>query len=202
MLILKDGYAAEHANVFESNFGKLPDHRFVANMSGGPVCIGSADLLAQTDGQHLLNSAAQSATEIGVGFDAVDDHDPICPKRGSAEDDLPPVRRRADLLHVHIGINRNTEALRRNPVFGKDFCLALWRGPTMTAHGRYHKRLRTRSNQHADCSFHNFFEICDATAANPNGNPHAGRYSAIQCLLLELLAQDSLEVEPRRSRIS
>src|SRR5215469_10752548 len=202
MLILEYRNAAKYANVLESNLGKLPNHSFVADMSGSPVCIGSSDLLAETDGQHLLDSTAQRAMKIGVRLDAIDDHNPIGSKRGSTEDDLPPARSRADLLHLHVGIDRDTEAFRSNPVFGEDLCLALRRGPTMTAHRRYHKRLRTRSNQHADCSFHNFFEICDATAANPNGNPHSGRYSAVQCLLVEFLAKDPVEIEPGRSRIS
>src|SRR5437588_12195734 len=113
-------------------------------MSRGPVCIGGANLLAETDRQHLLNSTAQRAAEIGMRFDTIDDHNPIRSKCGSTEYDLPPAWGRTDPLHLHLGIDRNTEAFRRNPVFGKDFFLALWRGPAMTAHCRYDKGLGTR----------------------------------------------------------
>ena len=159
MLILKYGYAAEDGNIVESYPGKFPDRSFVADMSGSPVCIGSADLLAESDRQHLLDSTAQRATEVGMRLDTIDDHNPIRSKRGSTEDDLPPAWSRADLLHLHIGINRNAEAFRGDPILGKDFRLAFRRGPTMTAHRRYDKRLRTRCHQHANCSVNNFFEI-------------------------------------------
>ena len=174
----------------------------MTDMSSGAVCIGSANLLAKTEGQHLLNATAQRSTKVGMRFDAIDDHDSIRSKRGNAEDNIPPAQSRTDLLHVHVGINGNTEAFRRNPVLGQYFCLALRRGSTMTAHRRYHKRPRARSDQHAECSLHNLFEICDTAAANAHGNPHSGRYLAAQALFVELLGKESVEVESRRSRIS
>ncbi len=50
------------------------------------------------------HSAAQSAAKVGIRFDAIDDHNPIRPKRGSTDDALPPARSRTDLIHlVHSG---------------------------------------------------------------------------------------------------
>ena len=69
--------------------------------------IRGADVLAETNNKHLLDSAAEFSEEVRVWLDPIDNDNRIGLKRGSAEDDGMAVAEHADLVDVHAGFKGN-----------------------------------------------------------------------------------------------
>src|SRR5579862_3975753 len=110
MLIFKYGDAAKNRNAAQDGLRKRPYHRLVSHPSGGAVRIGGACLLAKSDGQHFLNSAAQRSAKVGVRLDAIEHYDTVGLERGNAEHYIQTVERGADLLNLHAGFERHAHA--------------------------------------------------------------------------------------------
>ena len=107
MLILKNGYSEENRDLTENDLRGLSDGGLMPELACRPMSIQGADVLAETNNKHLLDSAAEFSEEVCVWLDPIDNDNRIGLERGSTEDDGIVVAERADLVYVHAGFKRN-----------------------------------------------------------------------------------------------
>jgi len=72
-----------------------------------PMGIRGADMLAETNHKHLLDSAPEFAEEICMWLDPIDNDNRIGLESGSAEDDGITIAEGANLVDVHAGLKGN-----------------------------------------------------------------------------------------------
>src|ERR1700752_5093496 len=113
-------------------------------MSCSTMRIVGADLLAEANHQHFLDAATQRSTKVSMRLDPVEDYDPIGGKGRNTEHHVEAVERRADLSHLHAGIDRDAHAFGGNTVARQHFDLAGSRGAAVAAHGGNDEGARAR----------------------------------------------------------
>ena len=172
-LIFNDCNAAKDRNGGEDQPGEFADDGLVPQANDGPVSAVGASLLAESDGQHLENSAAQRAAKIGVRLDAVDGNNSVCREGGNAEQDFLSVENGADAARFHAGLDGDAEVIRSDAELGKHFRLPFGSGAAVAAHGGHDERLCAGALEQINGRLHNLFQIADAAASNANSNRNA-----------------------------
>ncbi len=107
ILVLKNGYSEEDRHLAENDLCGFSDGGLMPELACRPMGIHGADVLAETNSKHLLDSAAEFSEEVRVWLDPIDNDNRIGLERGSAEDDGIAVAEHADLVDGHAGFKGN-----------------------------------------------------------------------------------------------
>ena len=135
---------------------------------------GAANLIAQSDHQHLAQAALQRTDKIRMQLDPIDRNDQICVQRRFVEKQRHAAAQRPDLPAPDLADNGNAHCFFGNAVSGKDGTLTLGRPAAMAPHCRNDKRLCSLLFQRIRRSAHDHSDVCDAPAADRQCNAHAG----------------------------
>src|SRR4051794_26006020 len=107
MLIFENGYSEEDRHFAENNLCGLPDSGFMPESDCRAMGIRGADMLAESNNKHLLDSAAEVAEEVRVWLDPIDKDNRIGLEGRSTEHDGIVVSEGADLVDVHASFEGN-----------------------------------------------------------------------------------------------
>ena len=130
--------------------------------------------LAHADDDHLDDSAFNLPTEGGVGFDAVDEDDPVGFAGHTVDMKRCSIIEFRDLDRVHRGPDRGADIIFTDTEAFQQSLLTFGIRAPVTAHGGKNKRLRALFFQSLDNSLDRLGDIGDSAAASPDRDLHPG----------------------------
>src|SRR5579862_6079898 len=171
-----------------------------AQLVGVGVVTLCAGELAQTDGHHFEQTAFDLAAEVGVPFDAADEHYAVAVEGVLIHESLDAVGCFPERHHVQRADDRAAHCSLVNAVLGQNCGLPLGGSGAVTAHGREDERpaaLRFPIVHHTACDGR---DIGDTAAANADGHTRSGFHARGEMGSGELAADLARNVTNRAVR--
>jgi hypothetical protein len=156
-------------------------------------------VLAQTDEHHLHQPAFDVADEIGVGLDAIADHDMVGAECLAVEMDVESFGSLANDHGFHTGPDRTTAELLGHAIGRQHRALAFGRAAPMTPHGGHNEGHRAQSLHNVDHRLGDDVDVRHAPTAHGDRHTLAGLDRLIQAQLLKLLAHLARNVSHARA---
>ena len=138
------------------------------------VIVAGAFLLAQPDGQHLHEAAADRALEVRVWLHPVDHHDVVGAEGVSVEIDRKPVRGLAETRRLDVGADGTSRRRLVDAVVLQYPALAFRRRSAVAAHGRHDEGFQAGLCQGGDHALHDGRDVADPPASSGDGHRGPG----------------------------
>ncbi len=175
--VFQHGQSGCERRLVEDDLQRLRKH--VAQTANAPTVVLCRPVaLAQSDDEHLADSALERAAEVGVGLDARNRDDVV-----GRQCVLVPEHRLApavgaDTLGFHLRFDRYAKGALGDAVLREQFPLAFRSGAAVAAHRRHDERFGAQFSQHVECRAHHHGKVGDAPTADPHRHAVAATNAA------------------------